>query len=108
MKKADNVFLSFFLVLLFSTATMNSSLAGQSVDVEYHGFSSFAYEQATNHARPSEDFGDWQPAASEHAGKKNPSLDRILSEALSIPSMVGDGARCQVTQGEEGESDTCQ
>jgi len=68
----------------------------------------FAYEQATNHARPTKDFGDWQPAVSEHTGKKNPSLDGILSEALSIPSMVGDGARCQVTEGEEGESDTCQ
>ena len=42
------------------------------------------------------------------AGNQNTSLGRIICKLLLIPAMVGDGARCQVAEGEERECNTRQ
>lgn len=68
----------------------------------------FGFEKASQLAVPPTGFGDWKPAVSENAGNQNLPLGRVLGEALAIPSMVGQGARCEVTEGEEGEGSTCQ
>jgi len=68
----------------------------------------FAYEQTTRHAQPAPGYGKWVPAVSVDAGDQNPSLGGVLGEALAIPSMVGNGARCEVAEGEQGEGGTCQ
>ncbi len=68
----------------------------------------FAFEQASGSARAPTGFGDWKPAVSENAGNQNLPLSGVLGEMLAIPSMVGQGARCEVTEGEEGEGGTCQ
>jgi len=68
----------------------------------------FSYEQASQRAVPPTGYGDWKPAVSENAGDQNLPLSGVLGEALAIPSMVGQGARCEVAEGEEGEGSTCQ
>jgi amidase len=68
----------------------------------------YAYEQATRRARPPKGFGDWRSAVSENAGNKPLSLDGVIGEALAIPTMVGDSARCKVASGEEGEGEACE
>ena len=68
----------------------------------------YAYEQASRRAHPPQGFGDWRPAVSENAGNKPLSLDGIIGEALAIPTMVGNGARCQVTESEQGEGQSCE
>jgi amidase len=67
----------------------------------------YAYEQASRRARPPQGFGDWIPAVSENPGDQSLSLDGVISELLAVPTMVGNGARCEIADGEEGEGQTC-
>lgn len=67
----------------------------------------YAYEQISRRARPPEGFGEWLPAVSEDAGNERSSFSGVIGEALAIPTMVGESARCQVTEGEEGEGGSC-
>ena len=67
----------------------------------------YAYEQASSRARAPSGYGEWQTAVSEDSRNQGLSLDWVAGEAFAIPAMVGEGARCEVTEGEEGESNTC-
>lgn len=67
----------------------------------------YAYEQISQRAQPPTGFGEWIPAVSENAGNKRSSFGGVIGEVLAIPTMVGESAWCQVTEGEEGEGSTC-
>ena len=67
----------------------------------------YAYEQASGRARAPSGYGEWQAAVSENSRDQGLSLDWVAGETFAIPAMVGEGARCEVTEGEEGESNTC-
>ena len=45
---------------------------------------------------------------SEESGEEGFSLGRVVREPLAIPGLVAEGARCEVAEGEQGESKTCQ
>ncbi|MBT8049510.1 MAG: amidase [Xanthomonadales bacterium] len=68
----------------------------------------YGYEQATRHARPPADFGPWLPAVSEYAWNQDSPVGGVISKVLAVPTMVGNGARCEVAESEEGESGACQ
>ena len=68
----------------------------------------YAYEQASRRARPPQGFGDWREAVSENAGNQDLSPGGIVGEPFAVPAMVGDGARCEIANGEQGESSSCQ
>lgn len=68
----------------------------------------YAYEQVSRRARPPAGYGDWRPAVSEDTGQQGAARGGIVLEALAIPTMVGQGARCQVAEGEQGEGQACE
>lgn len=67
----------------------------------------YAYEQASRRARPPSGYGAWRSAVSENARNKGFSLDWVGGESFAIPTVIGEGARCEVAEGKEGESGSC-
>jgi amidase len=70
----------------------------------------YAYEQATGHATTLAGDDPWglRQRFSEDAGKQDAAIFGIAGKTPAIPGMIGDGAWCQVAQGEQGEGDACQ
>jgi Asp-tRNA(Asn)/Glu-tRNA(Gln) amidotransferase A subunit family amidase len=70
----------------------------------------YAYEQATGHATTLAGKDPWDLASrwSEYSRDQDAPLAGIVGEPLAIPGMVGDGPRCEVAQGEQGEGQACQ
>ena len=70
----------------------------------------YAYEQATGHATTLEGDDPWNLGErfSENSGHQDAPLAGIAGKAVAIPGLVGDGARCEVAEGEEGESQACE
>ncbi|MDX1381727.1 MAG: amidase, partial [Xanthomonadales bacterium] len=75
----------------------------------------YAYEQATRHARTPDGFTPWPwpvplaapPANSQDAGQQGLPFGRVAGEGLVVPALVGQGARCEVAEGEQGEREAC-
>ncbi|NIP18395.1 MAG: amidase [Xanthomonadales bacterium] len=69
-----------------------------------------AYEQATGHATTLEGDDPWnlQSRFSENSGNQDSPLAGIIGKTIPIPGMVGEGARCEVAEGEQGEGQACE
>ena len=70
----------------------------------------YAYEQATQHAVTLEGADPWnlEQRFLKDAGNKGLPVHGILREPTAIPGLVAEGARCEVTEGKEGESHACE
>lgn len=64
----------------------------------------YAYEQASRRAQPPRGFGSWRAVASEQARNQDFSFAGVIGEPLAVPAMVGNRARSEIAQGEQGES----
>jgi amidase len=70
----------------------------------------YAYEQATRHATTLVGDDPWNLEArfSEDPGNQDAPFAGIVGKAVAIPGVVGDGARCEVAEGKQGEGQACE
>jgi amidase len=70
----------------------------------------YAYEQATRHAHTLEGDDPWKlrERFSEQTGNQGLPFAGVIGEPVAIPGLVTEGARCEVTESKEGESQACE